>query len=336
MKKSLENELMSLAHRILQLRDKADIHELKAVTGVLYEKLSVLSFTEKHFAGAQPTIGKKQIEKALDEQQEKSEKIENTQEENPKTPEEKDLPNPRPDGTQHNTEAITEPNTEIIKEMVEEMPSEENTKEETLEGILPEKEEKVKDDLRDLGVHYDELPSFERVDKTQETPAENSVKEEKTEEKENEVPQETTNGILEETKAEPKEEAEEESPQEPQAIPDEPKKPQQENLFGSELPEFEPKKTPTKNDLTEGRKSLNDRLKNGINIGLNDRLAYIKHLFDGSVDDYNRVLSQLNTINTFEDASNFIEQQVKPDYNNWEGKEIYESRFMTVIKNKYQ
>ncbi|TQD40661.1 hypothetical protein [Haloflavibacter putidus] len=333
MKKSLENELMSIAHRILQLRNKADIHELKAVTGVLYEKLSVLSFTEKHFAGLQPTIGKKQIENALEDQQEqKIEKTESAEENKPKTSGENDIPNPRPDGTQHNTEPIIEPNTEKIKDIVEEMPVEENTKEETLEDILPEKEEKVKDDLRDLGVHYDELPSFERVDKKQETARDNSVKEEEveqaTENKNNDVSEEVAEDKLEEVKQESSRES-------PKPTPDETEKPKQENLFGSELPEFEPKKSATKNSLNETKRSLNDRLKNGINIGLNDRLAYIKHLFDGNVDDYNRVLSQLNTKDTFEEAYTFIEQQVKPDYNNWEGKEVYENRFMSTIENKF-
>ena len=49
MKKVLEDELMSLAHRILKLRNRAEIHELKEEAAVLYEKLSVLSFAEKYF-----------------------------------------------------------------------------------------------------------------------------------------------------------------------------------------------------------------------------------------------------------------------------------------------
>lgn len=86
----------------------------------------------------------------------------------------------------------------------------------------------------------------------------------------------------------------------------------------------------------EGQKSLNDKLKsNGLSIGLNDKLAFIKHLFDGNNEDYERVLSQLNTSETFEEASNLIQSIVKPDYNNWEGKEEYEARFMEIIENKY-
>lgn len=98
------------------------------------------------------------------------------------------------------------------------------------------------------------------------------------------------------------------------------------------LPDFEPVNHVEKNNKP---RSLNDRLKKGINIGLNERLSYIRHLFDGNTSDYNRVLSQLNTFNSLEEAKKFIEKIVKPDYNNWEGKEDYENRFMEHIENKF-
>lgn len=82
-------------------------------------------------------------------------------------------------------------------------------------------------------------------------------------------------------------------------------------------------------------KSLNDRLTNKLSIGLNDRLAFVQHLFGGSMDDYNRVISQLNTIDTLERSTSFIENMVKPEYNNWEGKEEYEGRFMATIGRKF-
>ncbi|MFC4633827.1 hypothetical protein ACFO3O_07905 [Dokdonia ponticola] len=82
-------------------------------------------------------------------------------------------------------------------------------------------------------------------------------------------------------------------------------------------------------------KNLNDKLKNGLKIGLNDKLAFIKHLFNGSDTDYNRVLSQLSTFGSLEEAKQFIHQMVKPDYDSWEGKEEYEERFMQIIENKF-
>jgi len=98
-----------------------------------------------------------------------------------------------------------------------------------------------------------------------------------------------------------------------------------------EEPIFEPVKKSEK----QAPKSLNDRLKKGITIGLNDKIAFIKHLFEGKSEDYDRVLSQINTKSTFEDSKTFIQNMVKPDYNNWEGKEDYELRFMEIIESKY-
>ncbi|MDR6299738.1 hypothetical protein [Mesonia maritima] len=342
MKKSLEGELLSIAHRILQLKNKADVHELKAVTGVLYEKLSVLSFAEKHFSGPQPSIGKKQIEEALSENS-----TEKTSEEKPVAKKERpdgtehnteqliqpnteliksivaEMPmemikeikekNHRPDGLEHNEEAITEPNTEKIKDIVAQMFPESQEVDEVLEEILPQKKEKTKDELRDLGVHYDELPQFEPVaKKPKPSPEEDSAEKTSTEKEQEKFSEE-------ENKSTQKEES-----------------PKQEELFYPETPEFEPKNSSKKtNDLGEHKRSLNDRLKKGINIGLNDRLAYIKHLFDGNAADYNRVLSQLNTIENFAEAQRFIQQQIKPDYNNWEGKEEYENRFLQAIENRF-
>lgn len=106
------------------------------------------------------------------------------------------------------------------------------------------------------------------------------------------------------------------------------------------IPEFEPiKSSETKTSSTPSasdKKSLNDKLKSGgLHIGLNDKLAFIKHLFNNGNADYERVLSQLNTLNTFSEATNFITNIVKPDYNNWVNKEDYENRFMQIIESKY-
>jgi len=81
--------------------------------------------------------------------------------------------------------------------------------------------------------------------------------------------------------------------------------------------------------------SLNDTLNKGINIGLNDRIAFEKKLFGGNSDDFNRVLSQLNSFDTFEEAKDFIQDFVKPDYNNWEGNEEFETRFLDILEKKF-
>ncbi|HET7360359.1 MAG TPA: hypothetical protein VFI78_00330 [Salinimicrobium sp.] len=100
------------------------------------------------------------------------------------------------------------------------------------------------------------------------------------------------------------------------------------------LPQFEPA-TPKAHESDRPR-SLNDRLKNNIQIGVNERHAFVKHLFEGSNTDYNRVISQLNTIKSKEEAMDFILNMVKPDYNNWEGKEELEIRFLAKVENKFE
>lgn len=113
-----------------------------------------------------------------------------------------------------------------------------------------------------------------------------------------------------------------------------------------QTPEFE-RKTPTlfpesteheapKKNLSESRtRSLNDTLNKGLNIGLNDRLAFVKHLFEGQTEDYTRVLSQINTMESFEEAKRFIQENVKPDYHHWQNKEVYSDRFMYIIEKRF-
>lgn len=97
------------------------------------------------------------------------------------------------------------------------------------------------------------------------------------------------------------------------------------------------KDTETKSEPTMDSKirSRNDNFQQGLNIGLNDRLAFIKHLFNGSAEDYTRVLSQINTKSDFGEVQGFIKGQVKPDYNNWLNKDEYANRFMGLIEKRY-
>lgn len=114
------------------------------------------------------------------------------------------------------------------------------------------------------------------------------------------------------------------------------------------LPEFEPAVENPVNEVSieneiskindtnfKTKSSLNEALNKGVNIGLNDRLAFVKHLFNNNQDDYTRVISQLNTLESVSGAKNFIEQMVKPEYNNWEGKEDFEKRFINIVFSKF-
>lgn len=157
MKKVLEDELMSLAHRILKLRNRTEIHELKEEAAVLYEKLSVLSFAEKHFDGVKPTIKKYDVEKSIEA-------------EHLKTHAENDYP----DGTEYNEEQIYEHNTEKIKDIVSQMPYETEQVDKMFEDKSKKEAEnstekpplKPFDGLEDFGVHFDDLPDFEPAPET--------------------------------------------------------------------------------------------------------------------------------------------------------------------------
>ena len=112
-----------------------------------------------------------------------------------------------------------------------------------------------------------------------------------------------------------------------------------------QLPMFEPVETAGPKEEAEEepslstmeKVSLDENLKTGeFNIGLNDRLAFVNHLFENNNEDYDRVLSQLTTMDSFEEISDFIENIIKPDYNNWDDKADYESRFLEIIEKKFK
>ncbi|TVZ52788.1 hypothetical protein [Dokdonia sp. Hel_I_53] len=103
-----------------------------------------------------------------------------------------------------------------------------------------------------------------------------------------------------------------------------------------QTPIFEPKETSLESNVDEKSKSLNDSLRKGtFKIGLNDKLSFIKHLFNGNPADYNRVLSQLETFQSAKEAQQFISQMIKPDYDNWAGKEVQEERFLQIVESRY-
>ena len=87
--------------------------------------------------------------------------------------------------------------------------------------------------------------------------------------------------------------------------------------------------------IEQTQKNLNDVLGKGLKIGLNDRLAFIKNLFDERPEEYQRVISQILTYENLEKAQEFIETFVKPEYNSWEGKESFEERFYKIIEQNF-
>ena len=242
MKKKLEAELMSIAHRILKLKGKDDIDKMHREVAALYEKLTVLKFAKETFEDDIPTIGNDSsffdmLDVAFNNKVSDNIEFENRTYINL-------------DEVEHDD--IMEPAIEKIKDMVAQMPQETQVVDTMFEKAVP-KTQIHKTNLEDIVVDFMEEPIFEPVNKTE----------------------------------------------------------------------------------VQAKKSLNDKLKKGITIGLNDKIAFIKHLFEGKSEDYDRVLSQVNTSNSFQEANTLIQNIVKPDYNNWEGKEDYELRFMEIIESKF-
>lgn len=84
------------------------------------------------------------------------------------------------------------------------------------------------------------------------------------------------------------------------------------------------------------KQMLFEKAAHGLSISLNDRIGFEQQLFGGSSEDFNRVLSQLNTFDNYEEAKDFIEEIVKPDYDFWKDKDDFANRFMELVENKFK
>lgn len=247
MKKKLESELISIAHRILKLKGKEDVIKMHREVSVLYEKLSVLKFAHDNFEEGMPTIGSNSsffgmLDSAFNNKVSDNIEVEDKIYVNLDEVED---------------DAIMEPGIETIKDMVAQMPHETQQVDTIVEEAIS-KPVAQKNNFEDITAGFKDIPVFEPVAKAG-------------------------------------------------------------------------------NDMSNQKKSLNDKLnKGGIKIGLNDKIAFIKHLFDGKHEDYDRVISQLNTSASFNDATRFIQDIIKPDYGNWIDKEEFEARFMGIIESKFE
>ena len=306
MKKKLEADLMSIAHRVLQIKNKSDINQLCIETRKLYEKLAILQFVEEHFEGVKPTIGQAEI----------VEKMKQFFEEN-------HLSDIKPIKVQDKivVEEIIEEEIiidEVVADEIEEV-------EEEIAAI--ESEEEIISESSDEEISDIEFqPAFE-LDEVEEE----EISEEEIHAKPEEVQisfMDLLGGDYKETLFVRADEIEEIPIPIAFDLPSTTDFEEEEKELLAEM-ELNPK------DIEPKTVSLNDKLAKGISIDLNDRIAFVKHLFGNSDEDYNRVLNQLITYDSFEEAQNFIEDMVKPDYNSWEGKEDYSQRFIEIIEKKF-
>lgn len=276
MKKKLEADLISIAHRVLQMKNKSDINQLCIETQKLYEKLSILRFVEEHFGGVKPTIGQVEVVEKMKQFFEENhfsedkpviskEEIveEKTIVDKIEEVEEKELEKTNSDSPIDSNLAPFHPAFELDVEV-------------EVEDETSKKTDAIQISFEDLlGGNYDE-GLFVKVDSIKSIPK--PIDLQSNFEKSNET----------------------------------------------DLVDFNQKAV-----------SLNEKLSQGIKIDLNDKIAFVKHLFGNSDEDFNRVLNQLITYDNFEEAQNFIQEMVKPDYNDWEGKEDYSQRFMEIIERKF-
>lgn len=90
-----------------------------------------------------------------------------------------------------------------------------------------------------------------------------------------------------------------------------------------------------KAQLNSEKKSLNDRLAGtALKFGLNDRIGFVKELFDGSAEDFNRVVSQLNTLGSLSEAQDFLQTHIAPEYG-WANNEETAERFMAAVEQRF-
>lgn len=325
MKKLLESELMTIAHNILKLKGKEDIDKLYLETQKLYERLTILKFYEKNKSIVETDYPTDEFEKDLISEFDSL----------PKDSKNKEKDN---EVAISSSFTLAEEKVQVEKKVEVEQKVEDDKSKDVIEVI---EKESNKIDLLDF--------------KKEEIPVENknkTIKHEKIEEylfDDYEDPE-----FIVKNKISSKENVENEKIEEVIEKIDFQEKVEEVKDF--KIQEIELKtsvENDTKDDLdiikkiveeaqlkvdalkSERSLSLNDSILKGINIGLNDRIGFVKHLFNGSNEDYNRVISQLSTIETFKEAHEFINIHIKPDYNKWEGKEDYEIRFLNLIEKKY-
>ena len=82
-------------------------------------------------------------------------------------------------------------------------------------------------------------------------------------------------------------------------------------------------------------KNINDQFAKTLSIDLNDRLAFIKNLFEGDTASYDRVLSQVVTFESWAEVFNFIEVQVKTEYDNWNENQEISERFLAILQKNF-
>lgn len=306
MKKRVEAELISIAHRILKLKNKSDVDQLYKETQKLYETLSVLKFYQDNYEVLKSEVDAAELE----------EKLETAF----------DAETPQAIVAEVKAELVVE--TEAPAVEVETLAAEDAQEEPVVTEAETEVETVVEEEAEEEVAEM--APEVAAEPAATEAPLFTPIFELAQEEAEEEAPAaETASELKPDTKHIALEDLLGENYVDPIFV-----KPNEVSLFPTETKEVivpEPEIEQPKPAV-----SLNNAFAKTIEIGLNDRIAFVNHLFGESNEDFNRVISQLNTFDTLEEAKSFLNEMVIPDYNYWVGKEDYIERFMTVLENKFK
>ena len=152
MKKKLESELMSIAHKVLKLKGKEDVYKMHAEVAALYEKLTVLKFAQENFEEHLPTIGNDSsffgmLDTAFN----------NTVSDNIEVGDKTYV-----NVDEAEEEEITEPLMEKIKDMVAQMP-EETQVVDTIFDEVNAKTKFHKNDFDEITADFNKTPVFEKA-----------------------------------------------------------------------------------------------------------------------------------------------------------------------------
>lgn len=296
MKKRLESELISIAHRILKLKNKSDVDQLYKESQKLHETLSVLKFYQDNFESVKSDVD----EIVLDEKLEQSLEVEIAP---VLVVEVKEDSSDNEQAKQ--TESEEDPSDSELAEqsVVLEAP------EEVLEEQSIDEEEPIANEESAFKSIF-ELETEEEEQEQKDIPAEVAFESQPEEKLEDHIGKYT----------------------EPVFV-----KTNEVSLFTSDSSETEEAKQTVAEEvkIEAETDAFNEMTTKSIAIGLNDRIGFVQHLFNDSNEDFNRVISQLNTFDTFEEAKNFINEMVLPDYNYWVGEEDYIERFMEIVEKKF-
>jgi hypothetical protein len=375
MKKRLEADLISIAHRVLKLKNKSEVDQLYLETRKLYEALTVLKFYGDNYEQVKAEISEEDIAEKLvvaleekevaaeihtelsDSEQKKQLKAEKKSKKVVDEPIEESIAEEKIEAEIEIPEEEIIPEEDVLTEetMVEEIVSEEEdlTEETTVEEIVSEEKPILEEKEEVVTETIEENTTKEKVANEENVESEKSEIDTKIEPL-NEL-LEMLSTTKEETVAATKPEFEftfdskiNEKPEDIKIEKNEnPSKILFDDFLGTNYSEpvfVKPEELEAEKKAKEetanladyvAKTSLNDKISRGLTIGLNDRVAFMKHLFDDNSEDYNRVLSQLITFDSLQEATDFIDNFVKPDYNDWNGKEEYAERFMEIIEKKF-